>query len=127
MRWPSITFLLLPLLIASTTADWSWGAESNDKAEDQTAEKSELLQGEVLPKNEEKKAESDIAEDFVEKIISNKQGRSLGDFDDDVYSDPTIKEALDAGDDVEARNLIKDRLCTLGLVQVRYTMLLSTQ
>lgn len=107
MRWPSITFLLLPLLIASTTADWSWGA-------DKTEEKSELLAGEVLPESEEKKPESKN-DNVVENL---KQGRSLSGFDEDVYSDPTIKEALDAGDDAEARNLIKERLCTLGLVQV---------
>lgn len=117
MRWPKITLVLL--LIASATAEWSWGAEANDKAEEQAVEKlSELLEGETLPKAEEKKFESSSVDDIVQELVSNKQGRSLGGDFDDVYGDPTIKDALDAGDDTEARNLIRGRLCNLGLIQV---------
>lgn len=36
---------------------------------------------------------------------------------DEVYSDPSVKEAIQNGDDVEARNIIKDKLCSLGLMQ----------
>lgn len=120
MRWPKITLLLLPLIIASTTAEWSWGADANDKLADQAAEQStELLQGETLPEAQEKNFESKSAsvDDIIEHVVS-KQGRSLGGDFDDVYDDPTIKDALDAGDDTEARNLIKGRLCNLGLIQV---------
>jgi hypothetical protein len=118
MRWFIISCILVPLIIASTAAEWSWGKDA--KPEEKTEEKKpELLQGEELPEAQAKSSDTDttVLDDIVDELISSKQGRSLGGFDD-VYSDPTIKEALDAGDDSEARNLIKNRLCTLGLVQV---------
>ncbi|CAH0398708.1 unnamed protein product [Chilo suppressalis] len=117
MRWCTINCILLPLLIASASSEWSWGKDT--KADQPTEEnKTGLLQGEELPVAEAKSDESNstVLDDIVDELISNKQGRSLGGFDD-VYSDPTIKDALDAGDDAEARNLIKGRLCTLGLIQ----------
>ncbi|XP_028167274.1 uncharacterized protein LOC114357723 isoform X2 [Ostrinia furnacalis] len=120
MRWFTVTCILLPLIIASTSAEWSWGQESKAEGKQENAQQTtDLLQGEELPKAEEKSSDSNstVLDDIVDELISSKQGRSLGGFDDDVYSDPTIKEALDAGDDAEARNLIKGRLCTLGLIQ----------
>lgn len=59
----------------------------------------------------------DAVNDVIETILANgRQGRNSDGFDD-VYSDPTIQEAIQAGDDVQARNLIKDKLCSLGLMQ----------
>lgn len=121
MRWTAVTFLLLPIIFACTNAEWSWGGETDTKSADQPEQKpSTLLEGEQLPEAKEKNFESNstVLDDIVDELVSSKQGRSLGGFDD-VYSDPTIKDALDAGDDTEARNLIKGRLCTLGLIQVR--------
>lgn len=123
MRWTKVTFLLLPTILASTNAEWSWGGEADTKTTGQPEQKpSALLEGEQLPEAQEKSFESNstVLDDIVDELVSSKQGRSLGGFDD-VYSDPTIKDALDAGDDAEARNLIKGRLCTLGLIQVRIT------
>nr|XP_021181486.2 uncharacterized protein LOC110370085 isoform X1 [Helicoverpa armigera] len=119
MRWSTITFLLLPIILATATAEWSWGGDANAKPAEKAEEKPEsLLQGEQLPEAQDKNFESNstVLDDIVDELVSSKQGRSLGGFDD-VYSDPTIKDALDAGDDAEARNLIKGRLCTLGLIQ----------
>lgn len=122
MRWLKLSCLLLPILLASTSAQWSWGGE--DKENKEVEEKSsELLEGETIPATaaaaQEKTSEPNgtVLDGIVDELISRKQGRSLGGFDE-VYSDPTISEALDAGDDLEARNLIKQRLCTLGLMQV---------
>lgn len=57
------------------------------------------------------------ADDVIEEIInSNRQGRNIEGLED-VYSDSNIKEALDAGNEIEARNLIRDKLCDLGLMQ----------
>ena len=57
------------------------------------------------------------AEDVIEEIlVSNRQGRNIDGLDD-VYSDPVVKEALEKGDDTQARNLIRDKLCELGLMQ----------
>lgn len=121
MRWFIYSCLLLSLKITKSSADWSWDnekSETNDEIDNQKP--TELLQGEELPEAQRKSSESNstVLDDIVDELVSRKQGRSLGGFDDDVYSDPTIKEALDAGDDVEARSLIKERLCTLGLIQV---------
>lgn len=56
-------------------------------------------------------------DDVIDSILaSNRQGRNLDGFDE-VYSDPTVQDALQKGDDSQARNLIKDKLCTLGLMQ----------
>ncbi|CAG9087960.1 unnamed protein product [Plutella xylostella] len=115
MRWLTISCLLLPIIIASAAAEWSWGGDSAAK---ETGDNTELLEGERLGAAQDKDLESNgtVLDDIVGEIISSKQGRSLGGFDD-VYADPTIKDALEAGDDSEARQLVKDRLCSLGLVQ----------
>ncbi|XP_013190512.2 uncharacterized protein LOC106134916 isoform X2 [Amyelois transitella] len=119
MRWFTISFILLPFILANATAEWSWGDKSKDQVETAREQKStELLEGEEnQPQAEDKNYESNstVLDDIVDELVSNKQGRSLGGFD--VYSDPSIKEALDGGDDPEARNLIKERLCTLGLIE----------
>lgn len=56
-------------------------------------------------------------DELIDSILaSNRQGRNLDGFDE-VYSDPTVQNALQKGDDSQARNLIKEKLCTLGLMQ----------
>lgn len=56
-------------------------------------------------------------EDVIDEILSsNRQGRNVDGLDD-VYSDPSVKEALLNGDDAQARNLIREKLCDLGLMQ----------
>lgn len=126
MRWFILNCVLLSLAISRTDAQWSWGGEEkNDKNMEEAKDKpTELLQGEEMAEAQEKNLQTkdSVLDDIVDELVSSKQGRSLGGFDD-VYSDPTIKEALDAGDDTEARNLIKGRLCTLGLIQVSITSL----
>ncbi|CAH2039689.1 unnamed protein product, partial [Iphiclides podalirius] len=119
MRWSLLSCLLLSVTIAVASAEWSWGDDKNNNERNERKEKtSELLEGEQLTVAQEKNLESNetVLDGIVDELINGKQGRSLGGFDE-VYGDPTIKEALDAGDDTEARNLIKDRLCTLGLIQ----------
>lgn len=56
-------------------------------------------------------------DDVIEEIIdSSRQGRNIDGLDE-VYSDPTVKQALLNGDDTQARNLIRDKLCDLGLME----------
>ncbi|KAJ2944309.1 hypothetical protein O0L34_g18298 [Tuta absoluta] len=122
MRWFTFNISILLLVIVGTSADWSWGGDKAEATEGKAIEQktSELLEGEEeAPVAEKKSSESNgtVFDDIVDELVNQKQGRSLGGFNDDVYADPTIKEALDAGDDLEARNLIKERLCNLGLVQ----------
>nr|XP_026486845.1 uncharacterized protein LOC113393937 isoform X2 [Vanessa tameamea] len=117
MRW-FIHCCVLLLTIANISADWSWGGDDSTKNDNINNKSTELLQGEEMIGAQDKHFNTNgtVLDDIVDELVSSKQGRSLSGFDD-VYSDPTIKEALDAGDDTEARNLIKGRLCTLGLIQ----------
>lgn len=56
-------------------------------------------------------------DDVIEEIIdSSRQGRNIDGLDE-VYADPTVKQALANGDDTQARNLIRDKLCDLGLME----------
>lgn len=61
--------------------------------------------------------ETNSADAVIDTILqSGRQGRNLDGFDE-VYSDPTVQEALQKGDDRQARNIIKDKLCSLGLME----------
>ncbi|XP_044590187.1 uncharacterized protein LOC123268853 isoform X2 [Cotesia glomerata] len=52
----------------------------------------------------------------VENILqSSRQGRNIAGYDD-LYSDPDVKTVLQAGNDTIARAFIKDKLCSLGLM-----------
>lgn len=56
-------------------------------------------------------------DDVIDEIIdSSRQGRNIEGLDE-VYADPTVKQALLKGDDTEARNLIREKLCNLGLME----------
>lgn len=48
-------------------------------------------------------------------LATGRSGRNLDGFDD-VYADPTVQDALAKSDDRQARNIIKDKLCSLGLM-----------
>ncbi|XP_044735349.1 uncharacterized protein LOC123297666 isoform X1 [Chrysoperla carnea] len=115
---------------------WSWGTKEEKKVEastDQSEEKSEanprsLSYSDILSDESEQlvyvqpeqlfnATEEAAANIVVDEILqSGRQGRHLKEYDE-VYTDPTIQEALQKGDDVQARHLIKERLCSLGLMQ----------
>lgn len=60
---------------------------------------------------------NNTADAVIDTILnSGREGRNLDGFDE-VYSDPTVQEALQKGDDRQARNVIKDKLCSLGLME----------
>lgn len=62
--------------------------------------------------------EESKVDEVVDTILqSGRQGRNLDGFDE-VYRDPAVQEAIQNGNDTTARHYIKDRLCTLGLMQV---------
>ncbi|XP_011642596.1 uncharacterized protein LOC105430640 [Pogonomyrmex barbatus] len=48
-------------------------------------------------------------------LVSNRQGRNLEGYDE-IYSDPDVKNALQLGNDTIARTYIRDKLCSLGLM-----------
>lgn len=99
---------------------WSWNDEPSKQIEDSySPEIPDLFASPSEPISQQQNAtEVDQIVDHI--LTSTRQGRNVDGFDD-VYSDPNIQNALQNGDDGEARNLIKERLCSLGLMKVKAT------
>lgn len=55
-------------------------------------------------------------------LIYNRQGRNLEGYDE-LYADPDVKNALQLGNDTVARSYIKEKLCSLGLMNVSLIIL----
>lgn len=120
--------LILALSNGEESSGWSWGG---DQKKEQTPEASNestaapATDGNADAKNSEEviqprsksNIESDIDQVVEEILASTRQGRNLDGYDD-VYSDPNVQQVLQNGDDGEARNVIRDKLCYLGLMQV---------
>lgn len=112
--------LLISQISCEKKSDWGWGEDVHqtkqlEQIEDTQpsasgySDQEQGLEKEVLDENE--------AEEVIDTILtSTRQGRNLEGYDE-VYADPTLQEAIQKGDDTEARNIIKDRLCSLGLMQ----------
>ncbi|XP_050073469.1 uncharacterized protein LOC126561398 [Anopheles maculipalpis] len=117
MRLLRSTALLLVLsAVAVIGADeWGWlPLEEGLQGEDKVREKRQDIG--VLPAAQQNVTEVGD-EDILNFILdSGRQGRSLEGFDE-VYSDPSVQDALQNADDAQARNIIKDKLCSLGLMQ----------
>ncbi|KAK4880174.1 hypothetical protein RN001_008320 [Aquatica leii] len=109
------TALLVTYSACDDEFNWSWNNDDDFKPshnlnqdEIETAESSVTSQ---ISDN------STVVETIVDNILSsNRQGRNLNGYDE-LYSDPNVQEALQNGDDREARNVIKEKLCSLGLMQ----------
>lgn len=56
-----------------------------------------------------------------EILVSNRQGRNIEGFDQ-LYADPEVKNALQLGNETIARTYIRDKLCSLGLMNVSVTL-----
>lgn len=56
-----------------------------------------------------------------EILVSNRQGRNVEGFDQ-LYADPEVKNALQLGNETIARTYIRDKLCSLGLMNVSVWM-----
>lgn len=107
------------------TASWSWGGEKPaEKPADTTnveeplvtAESMKLLTGEVSIDRAGLDPNATAVDEIVESILSStREGRILNGYDE-VLSDPSVAEAIQQSDDVSARNVIKDKLCDLGLM-----------
>lgn len=114
-------------IIKTSIADesgWSWNGASQTEekpSETYSPEITDLFPSPSEPV-EEYQANSTEVDQVVDQILtSTRQGRNVDGFDD-VYSDPNIQNALQNGDDSEARNLIKERLCSLGLMKVLFSL-----
>uniref|UniRef100_A0A182N994 Phenoloxidase-activating factor 2 n=1 Tax=Anopheles dirus TaxID=7168 RepID=A0A182N994_9DIPT len=107
--------LVLSVVAAIGTDEWNWlPLEEGLQGEEKVREKRQDIG--VLPASQQNVTEVGD-EDILNFILdSGRQGRSLEGFDE-VYSDPSVQDALQNGDDAQARNIIKDKLCSLGLMQ----------
>lgn len=123
MRFHNIAFLAILFCVKAEENGWSWNKESN--SQNPKSEKAYLVQtdGEENESSASHLIEDNInindsvVEQIVEDIIkSDRKGRNIDQYHE-VYSDPSVKDALQNGNEGEARNVIKDRLCYLGLVQ----------
>lgn len=108
--------LLLDYNFAEEQASWSWGKDAAEPKQEEAIIPD--LQQTASSNIEEIEFNSTNLEEVVTDILElGREGRNLNGYDE-VYSDPNIQEVLQKGDDTQARNLIKDRLCHLGLMQV---------
>lgn len=115
-----LVFLICALsarqLLAEVKEDgqsWSWNDNGEQLADQVPLE--DTIASETL---EQPMFNVTNIDDVVDAILdSSRQGRNLKEFDE-VYTDPSLQEAIQKGDDNEARNLIRDKLCSLGLMQV---------
>lgn len=123
MRLQEIVWLALFATIANAADEqqsglWSWtsNTEETNKKQNYAIESNIPSGAENVNFNQTADVVLNV-DDVIETILSsNRQGRNLDGFDE-VYSDPTVQDALQKGDDTQARNLIKEKLCSLGLMQ----------
>nr|XP_033186919.1 uncharacterized protein LOC117155243 isoform X1 [Bombus vancouverensis nearcticus]XP_033186920.1 uncharacterized protein LOC117155243 isoform X1 [Bombus vancouverensis nearcticus] len=103
--------------------EWSWQtedaistSESKNQGTGQTQDKRAILDAngniEIIdPPTEQRSVESVVDE----ILVSNRQGRNIEGFDQ-LYADPEVKNALQLGNETIARTYIRDKLCSLGLM-----------
>lgn len=82
------------LLASAEEENWSWSKKA--------------INGEKVTVN---------ASTIEDILLTGRQGRALEGFDE-VYSDPEVQQALNSGNESQARHYIKERLCGLGLMAV---------
>ncbi|KAL5292020.1 CLIPA10 family protein [Megaselia abdita] len=128
--------ILIAALVGTTLAgdSWAWGNAAEDveakpeikesKLERRSADadktKDEDVQGRNFGGIDSIYSNDTAIEEVIDQILrGRREGRTLGEYDQ-VYADPNIQNALNSGDDSQARNLIKDKLCNLGLMSCDY-------
>lgn len=135
MKFMFVAVLIAALVGATLAGDsWAWGSAAEDLEAKQEIRESKL---ERRSADADKTKEEDVQgrnfggidaiysndtsiEEVIEEILrGRREGRTLGEYDQ-VYADANIQNALNSGDDSQARNLIKDKLCSLGLMSCDY-------
>ncbi|KAJ6641906.1 hypothetical protein Bhyg_06851 [Pseudolycoriella hygida] len=112
------TVAIAAVLIFTVFADEQpkWGGNFEPSNTDYLSLESNNPIGQGSQSTNETNVTNDELETVVDTILtSSRQGRNLDGFDE-VYSDPNVQEVLQKGDDRQARNVIKDKLCSLGLM-----------
>lgn len=106
MKMGGKIFLCVLLTIAAAHSEesnasdgWSWVSDSAD----------------IGSQDSQNKTSDSIVDDI---LSSSRHGRHLDSSYTEVYEDPQVQQALQAGNDTSARHYIKERLCNLGLMSV---------
>jgi len=111
----------LVALAASTNAEWAWGGSNGEQTTNSptAAESAHLTKAVFLDSVAQNSTNVDSIIDTI--VRSGREGRTLGeDAYQQVASEPAFKRALASGDDAQARQFVKDRLCHLGLMAVSF-------
>lgn len=119
----AVTAVLLSHSVCGQEASWNWNGEKSEQMPNQAEQNPEYVEDFQASPSEYVENNLQLNSSAVEQVIdeilsSTRQGKALNGFDE-VYSDPNIQDVLQKGDETEARNLIKERLCNLGLMKVR--------
>jgi hypothetical protein len=111
----------LVALAASTNAEWAWGGSNAEQATNSPSavESAHLTKAVFVDSVAQNSTNVDSIIDTI--VRSGREGRTLGeDAYQQVASEPAFKRALASGDDAQARQFVKDRLCHLGLMAVSF-------
>ncbi|XP_041674241.1 uncharacterized protein LOC108114712 isoform X2 [Drosophila eugracilis] len=124
MRIRASLLAVVLLATASLAEESSWGNEwapmesampSRRSVDTKPAEQADI-QGRYLVHEAIQSNSTTQIDEVIEQLInSRREGRNLGEYDA-VYADGNIDQALQQGNDLQARNLIRDKLCGLGLM-----------
>lgn len=119
----AVTALLLSQSVRCQEKSWNWNGDKPEQESYQTEQNPEYMEDFQASPSEYVESNLQLNSSTVEQVIdeiltSTRQGKALNGFDE-VYSDPDIQNVLQKGDEGEARNLIKERLCYLGLMKVK--------
>ncbi|XP_021918811.1 uncharacterized protein LOC110829422 [Zootermopsis nevadensis] len=121
MRWLVVLACTLALSLVACESraesdEWAWGKGRDQSSDDkQTGVLDASSSSQIL--NVTSNVEVD-EESLIDSIVtSTRQGRTLQqDGYNQVASDPQVREALEAGNDSQARHYIREKLCNLGLM-----------
>lgn len=119
----AVTAIVLSYSVLAEDTSWNWSGSKDEQVSYQVEQNPEYSKDIEASPSEYVENNIQLNSTSVEQVIdeilsSTRQGKALNGFDE-VYSDPNIQDVLEKGDDSEARNLIKKRLCHLGLMKVR--------
>ncbi|XP_017011709.3 uncharacterized protein [Drosophila takahashii] len=125
MRIRASLLAVVLLATASLAAEESsWGNEwapmedatpSRRSVDTKPAEQADIQGRYLVHESIQSNSTTQIDEVIEQLINSRREGRNLGEYDA-VYADGNIDQALQQGNDLQARNLIRDKLCGLGLM-----------
>nr|XP_036672012.1 uncharacterized protein LOC108011308 isoform X1 [Drosophila suzukii] len=124
MRIRASLLAVVLLATVSLADDSNWGNEwapmedatpSRRSVDTKPAEQADIQGRYLVHESIQSNSTTQIDEVIEQLINSRREGRNLGEYDA-VYADGNIDQALQQGNDLQARNLIRDKLCGLGLM-----------